>query len=348
MELTLRNFIQPPNRVYSHINTCCLHQIVNYWNSVFHFIRTILNRLPTRCLCRIAFALILSLILLPTRPLTAQDDGALVRPDPILVEIVEGQIRTVNIVLEDAQDVYAVEVRASFDTTAVEVVDADPGRMGVQMTPGDFIQPDFVVRNGADNDAGTLQYVATQVNPTPPASGSGTLLVIQFRGKSLGEQTDLETEFVIDFIDIVDRRGIKLNVQSQNSLFRVVSQPLCITLGWFSTSKDGDVVDFRWQMATEMGTAGFNVLAVTDNVATQLNEELIPSTTIDSIVPTSYSFLAVTDATTFRLQEIRISGGLAEHGPFLLGTSYGEFEPVEESEDPEDGEVLWLPIVINQ
>jgi hypothetical protein len=40
------------------------------------------------------------------------------------------------------------------------------------MIPGDLIKPDFAVRNLADNDAGTLLFVITQVNPTPPASGT--------------------------------------------------------------------------------------------------------------------------------------------------------------------------------
>ncbi len=86
------------------------------------------------------------------------------------------------------------------------------------MIPGDFIKPDFAVRNGADNAAGTLQYVITQVNPTPPASGSGIVFSIQFRGKVLGQQAELK----IDSVQIADQRGVKLSVQPQNGTLTVV------------------------------------------------------------------------------------------------------------------------------
>ena len=66
----------------------------------------------------------------------------------------------------------------------VEVVDADPAREGVQFTPGTFPQPDFVARNVADNEAGTLRYVITQVHPTEPASGDGVLFTVQFRAQA--------------------------------------------------------------------------------------------------------------------------------------------------------------------
>lgn len=165
----------------------------------------------------LAWSLALCLVgLLPVRSLLAQ--GAVIRPDPAVLEIGEGQIETVNIVLENAQDVYAIDVQASFDPSAVEVVDANADQDGVQMIPGDFVKPDFAVRNTVDNAAGTLQYVITQVNPTEPATGAGIVLSIQFRGKMLGAQSTLK----IDSVQVADRRGVKLVVQPQESTLIVV------------------------------------------------------------------------------------------------------------------------------
>jgi len=164
----------------------------------------------------LALSLALCLALLPAHPLLAQ--GTVVRPDPTVLEIGQGQVETVNIILENAQDVYAIDVQASFDPAAVEVVDADAGRDGVQMIPGDFVKPDFAVRNTADNAAGTLQYVITQVNPTEPVSGTGTVFSIQLRGKVLGAQSELK----IDSVQIANRRGVKLSVQPQDGTLTVV------------------------------------------------------------------------------------------------------------------------------
>lgn len=161
---------------------------------------------------------LLCLIYVTIMPASAQADSTLVRSDPLTVEIGQNQIETVNIILENAYEVYGIEVRAKFDPAVVEVVDADPAKDGIQMTPGSFLQPDFLVRNTADNQAGTLQYVTTQTNPTPPASGTGIVLSIQLRGKTLGQQS----AFTIDFVDIVDRRGVKLSVQPQNGAIVIV------------------------------------------------------------------------------------------------------------------------------
>ncbi|HLF25998.1 MAG TPA: cohesin domain-containing protein [Anaerolineae bacterium] len=124
-----------------------------------------------------------------------------------------------SIVLENAQDVYGIDVRARFDPAVIEIVDADPDSAGIQMIPGSFPQPDFLVRNTADNQAGTLQYVTTQVNPTLPVKGSGLVFSIQVRGKALGQSAVVS----IEFVEIADRRGNTLPVDSLNSTVTVVS-----------------------------------------------------------------------------------------------------------------------------
>jgi hypothetical protein len=149
---------------------------------------------------------------------SAQTGGAIVRPDPATFEIGQGQVETINIVLENAKDAYGIEVRAKFDPAVVEVFDSDPNQTGVQMIPGSFIKPDFLVRNTADNQKGTLQYVITQVNPTPPVNGNGVVLSIQLRGKTLGKKTTL----TIDFVDIADRQGRKLPVRGQSGTLNIV------------------------------------------------------------------------------------------------------------------------------
>lgn len=149
----------------------------------------------------------------------AAQAGSIVRVDPPNFEVGQGQVEQVDIVIENAQDVYGIDVRAKFDPSIFEIADADTAADGVQMIPGSFIKPDFLVRNTADNQKGTLQYVITQVNPTQPVNGNGVVVSLLVRGKSLGKRGQL----TIDFVDIADRRGRKLTVQPKSGTISVVS-----------------------------------------------------------------------------------------------------------------------------
>lgn len=161
----------------------------------------------------------IALLILIALPVSAQGSGAIIHPDPSNLEVGQGQVEALNIVLENAQDAYGIDVRAKFDPSVIEIADADPSKDGIQMIPGDFIKPDFLVRNTADNQKGTLQYVITQVNPTPPANGTGIVLSILVRGKALGKKSS----FTIDFVDAADRHGAKLTVHAANGTIAVVT-----------------------------------------------------------------------------------------------------------------------------
>ncbi len=162
---------------------------------------------------------VLLLTLFCVLPASAQSGSALVRVDPAVLEISPGQTVTLTVVLDDAQDVYGIDVRATFDPQVIEVVDADPAKEGIQMMAGTFPQPDFVARNVADNEAGTLRYAVTQVNPTEPANGSGTVYSVQLRAKADAG----ESPFTIGLVEMADRTGQLLAVESESGVIRIVS-----------------------------------------------------------------------------------------------------------------------------
>lgn len=147
----------------------------------------------------------------------SQQSSGLVKPQPEVFEVGMGQVERLAIVLENASDVYGIDIRAKFDPSMVEIADADPQKDGVQMIAGNFPKPDFLVRNQADNSAGSLMYVITQVNPSPPANGNGVVFYIEIRGKKMGE-----TPFTIEFVDAADREGKTLKLDKQGGLIRVV------------------------------------------------------------------------------------------------------------------------------
>jgi hypothetical protein len=154
-----------------------------------------------------SFLIWMTILLLVSGPqgAAAQAGTARVYADPPLLEIGEGQVGTIQILLADARNIYGIDLQATFDPGVVQVVDADSRQKGVQMAPGAFLNPDFTVYNTADNGTGRLRYVITQTNPSPSANGKGVVLSVQFRGKSSGATSKL----VITFAAVADRRGNK-------------------------------------------------------------------------------------------------------------------------------------------
>jgi len=84
--------------------------------------------------------------------------------------------------VEDARNLYAVDVRYQFDPTRLQVVDADPARPGIQLTVGAFLpEPHFIAINAADNTTGEVRFAATLLRPAAPLNGSGVLAWVTFR-----------------------------------------------------------------------------------------------------------------------------------------------------------------------
>ena len=99
-----------------------------------------------------------------------------------VLELSVGQSVPLPVRVADVQDLYGFEMHLRFDPAVVQVADSDPGTSGVQVAPGDFLSADFVVQNRADNQAGTIDFAVTQLNPSEPKSGSGTLFTVYFQG----------------------------------------------------------------------------------------------------------------------------------------------------------------------
>ncbi len=119
-----------------------------------------------------------------------------------------------------------------------------------------------------------------------------------------------------------------------------------VTLSYFKTTREGDMVRFVWQTATETANAGFNLLGQTTSGIVPLNEELLPSKVIDAVEPTDYDIELSTDAALFFLEEVGIDGFASRKGPFELGRSYGS-RVVQDAVDPSVGSNrLYLPLVI--
>jgi LysM repeat protein len=112
-----------------------------------------------------------------------------VRLTPASQAIGVGASAIVTLRAENVESLYGYQVELSFDPAVLQVVDADPAKTGVQVSLGDFLQPDFVQQNNANNTTGRITCVISQLAPTSPVTGSGDLLSVTFQGKADGQGT---------------------------------------------------------------------------------------------------------------------------------------------------------------
>jgi hypothetical protein len=99
-------------------------------------------------------------------------EPALVRFRALDTVIGDDEPVQIDVFLERLVDFYGVQVLLTFDATRVQVIDADPGLPGVQISPGaPFASLGFVALNRVDNELGTIEFAATLMNPARPLTG---------------------------------------------------------------------------------------------------------------------------------------------------------------------------------
>ena len=123
-----------------------------------------------------------------------------------------GHEKVIEVWVDESPPVYGVELHLSFDPNQLEVVD---------LQHGDFFSPDpdgqaFVIQNQADNQAGTIDYAMSLLNPAPEVSGRGRILQITVRAKADGPST-------IQFADVLfgNQAGEQVNAKSEALIFQI-------------------------------------------------------------------------------------------------------------------------------
>ena len=133
--------------------------------------------------------------------------------DPVTLDLSPGEVGTLEIRLEDVNQLAGAEVHLTFDPALLEVVDADPATEGTQIAHGDFLSPDFVVQNITDPSQGTVDYAIASMQLDEAASGSGVLARITFRALAEGE-----TLVTISGVLLADTQGRPIQVETGSSV----------------------------------------------------------------------------------------------------------------------------------
>ena len=113
--------------------------------------------------------------------------GTMVAIDPSSRTVAVDATTTMDIRIENVTGMIGAEVHLTFNSTALQVVDADPNMAGVQIQSGTFLKPDFIAQNAVDEAAGTINFSIAQI--ALPVDGSGVLATITFKGKAAGTST---------------------------------------------------------------------------------------------------------------------------------------------------------------
>jgi len=137
---------------------------------------------------------------------------------PASQSIAVNQVTTITLHVQDVGNLYGYQVAIVFNPDVLKVIDADPGKAGIQVALGTFLQADFVQQNNADNSVGTVICVVSQLAPASPVSGSGDLLTVTFQGKAQGSSDIRFTDLKLARSD-----GTEIAVSQQNAQITVGS-----------------------------------------------------------------------------------------------------------------------------
>jgi hypothetical protein len=118
-------------------------------------------------------------------PVTGQETTLRLEPDTL--ELAPGDEGTLEIRVENVEQLAGVELHLTFDPVLLEVTDQNAAEDGVQIAHGDFLSPDFVAQNITQVDEGVIDYAIACMPVDKAVNGSGTLARVTFRALSEGE-----------------------------------------------------------------------------------------------------------------------------------------------------------------
>jgi hypothetical protein len=128
-----------------------------------------------------------------------------------------GDTFDVDIIVSDLVDLYGISLELTFNPSILEVIDADPGATGVQITPGNCPVPDFILQNSVDNILGTINYDATSLAPSLPCNGTGVVATISFHALALGTSLIHFNSWLLS-----DTNGVEILTNATDGSFEVI------------------------------------------------------------------------------------------------------------------------------
>ncbi len=137
-----------------------------------------------RKLFRCVLFLVLLLPLFAAFQPAQAETGTVVRVDPTMLTVNAQQDFSIDIKVEDVENLYGFDVSVQYDPDYLDLNNVELG---------DFLESGILMID--DNDPGIINFINSQLNdpldPVLPKSGSGILFTIHFSSRLLDGQTPL-------------------------------------------------------------------------------------------------------------------------------------------------------------
>lgn len=163
------------------------------------------------------FLVIATLLVVFFTPVAAQNSTAslgIFEP----YSVAPGSDIQVPISIKNVDGLYGYDLTLTFNPKLLQIQDSDPAAPGVQAALGSFLDPGLVLFNSADNTQGTLRFAMSQYNPSVAKSGEGILLLVNFKGITLGDSV-----LTFSGVQLSSREGVAIAVQTMDSTVSVNS-----------------------------------------------------------------------------------------------------------------------------
>ena len=148
----------------------------------------------------------------PTAPIETDTPTPTAVPPPTVyltpsqITLAMGETVTVEIWVDDAQQLNSVRLELSFDSNYIQVEDADTEADGAQIIPGEIPRPAEVALNQTVGEDGIIIYQAAQ-EPGSGADGSGVIASIVLRRVKEGDSA-----LSLDNVEAVDSEGNSIEI----------------------------------------------------------------------------------------------------------------------------------------
>ncbi len=142
-----------------------------------------------------------------------------------------GEEFTVDILVKESPMIYGVDINIAYDPALLEVVDTDEKTSGVQMMPGDFLNPasSFFIQNRDDSQKGRIYYTMSLLNPATEAGGDGLIAKAVFRPIAEGK-----TGLIIEKGQFGTRSGKTINPAIRNPekgfVMNITKEPMPVNI----------------------------------------------------------------------------------------------------------------------
>jgi hypothetical protein len=144
----------------------------------------------------------------PTR--VSADEIATLRPFPEELALDVGEDASMEVMIRDVSNLFGFQMMIEFDPALLAVQDADTSSEEVQIELGDFVSPDWILKNEVDVENGVIQLAVCSRAPSRPAGGDGVLATVTWQGLAAGT-----SDIALSDVLLSTPRGESIPVQTE-------------------------------------------------------------------------------------------------------------------------------------